>query len=231
MPNIDVILVSQGLEYQAVCRGLRPIVAPKPQVIPIPMSPQPVTQYLQKWQSHKSSTYHLSHVLMLGLCGSLSPQYNRGEVVIYKNCLYSPQGSNILVKNCDFSLTTLLAQKLNFQKDWVTGFTSDRMIASTQEKHQIHKNYQADVVDMEGFATLEILNKANISVAMIRVVSDDCHQNIPNLNSALNSQGILQPFPLATAMMQKPIASFYLIRGALQGLKILQKITTNLFIS
>ncbi len=229
MHNIDAILVPQGSEYQAVCRGLRPIIAPKPQVIPIPMSPQAVTQFLQQWQSHNSSTSRLSRVLMLGLCGSLSPQYNRGEVVIYKNCLYSPPKSNIFIKNCDFYLTSLLAQKLNLKTDWVTGFTSDRIIYSAQEKHKIHKKYQADVVDMEGFATLDILNKADISVAMIRVISDDCEQNIPNLNSALNSQGILQPFPLATAMMQQPFASFHLIRGALQGLKILQNITTDLF--
>jgi hypothetical protein len=48
---------------------------------------------------------------------------------------------------------------------------------------------------------------------MLRVVSDDSKHDIPNLTSAINSDGSLQPLPLAITMIRQPIAATRLIRG------------------
>jgi hypothetical protein len=111
----------------------------------------------------------------------------------------------------------------------VRAFTSDRIIFSAQEKRHLGQINNADVVDMEGFAALEVLSQAGVAVAMVRVISDDSHHNIPNLTSALSPDGSLQRLPLAIAIIQQPIAATRLIRGAIHGLRSLQQVTTVLF--
>ena len=45
---IDAILVPQGAEYKAVCRGLSRVNTTKPLVIQIPVGPKPLAIYLDK---------------------------------------------------------------------------------------------------------------------------------------------------------------------------------------
>jgi hypothetical protein len=108
----------------------------------------------------------------------------------------------------------------------VRALTSDRLIWSAAEKCELGKIYTAEVVDMEGFAALKVLGQAGIAVAMVRVVSDDCHHNLPDLTAALSLDGALQPLPLALGLLRQPIAAARLIRGALRGLQVLQRVTT-----
>jgi nucleoside phosphorylase len=111
----------------------------------------------------------------------------------------------------------------------VKSLTSDRVIWSAAEKRYLSEQYGADVVDMEGFAVLEFLSQAGVAIAMLRVISDDCQHDIPDLNSSVSPDGALQPLSLATQMLRQPIAATRLIRGSLKGLKVLQEITTTLF--
>ncbi len=109
------------------------------------------------------------------------------------------------------------------------GLTSDRPIWSAQEKGKLGQIYDAGVVDMEGFAALEVLTEVGIAVAMVRVVSDDCDRDIPDLTPAIAPDGSLQPFSLALAMLGHPLAAARLIQGSLRGLKVLQQVTADLF--
>ena len=103
------------------------------------------------------------------------------------------------------------------------------LIWSSSEKHQLGQVYQAGVVDMEGYALLKVLNRLGVAVAMLRVISDDCYYDLPDLNFAINPDGKLEPLPLAMGMLRQPIAATRLIRGALQGLRVLQQVTADLF--
>ncbi len=285
LPITQTILVPQGAEYKAVCRGLSRVKPPIPLVVPIPVSPKPVTRYLERWQqAGHFLKYPKPKVLLMGLCGSLSPHYAIGDIVLYQDCVYEsnrftpssprltspptpllqgegsstppfpgregggmgpplgmggmgglgqPYASSIeptpLSQACDSELTTLLHQKLKERVSLVRALTSDRIIFSAQEKHHLGQLYSTQVVDMEGFAALEVLTQAGMAVAMVRVISDDSHHNLPNLTSALSPDGSLKPLPLAFGMMRQPIAATQLIRGALQGLRVLQEVTTLLF--
>ncbi len=275
LPITQTILVPQGAEYKAVCRGLSRVKPPIPLVVPIPVSPKPVTRYLERWQqAGHFLKYPKPKVLLMGLCGSLSPHYAIGDIVLYQDCVYEPnrftpsspqltspptpllqgEGSSTppfptregglgglgqpyassieptpLSQACDSELTTLLHQKLKERVSLVRALTSDRIIFSAQEKHHLGQLYSTQVVDMEGFAALEVLSQAGMAVAMVRVISDDSHHNLPNLTSALSPDGSLKPLPLAFGMMRQPIAATHLIRGALQGLRVLQEVTTLLF--
>ncbi|GAB1544189.1 hypothetical protein NUACC21_68650 [Scytonema sp. NUACC21] len=232
---IDAILVPQGAEYKSVCKGLNRVAIPKPTVFPIPMGTLALKNYLKTWQQ-SVSLHPPSRVLLMGLCGSLSTQYNVGDIVVYRSCVYSlkkenkyfpPSVSQLL---CDTELTATLQNKLSAKKTFMgVGLTSDRLIYSTNEKLHLGQTYSANVVDMEGFVALETLSQLGVAVGMVRVVSDDARHNIPNLTGVLNSDGSLQALPLTMRFLREPIAATRLIFGSLQGLQVLQEVTTALF--
>ncbi|MHC5861227.1 5'-methylthioadenosine/S-adenosylhomocysteine nucleosidase family protein [Nostoc sp.] len=227
---INTILVPQGAEYKAVCRGLSGITGSIPTVVAIPVGIKPLLKYLQQGQFLAPK----SRVLIMGLCGSLSDRYTVGDIVLYQDCIYQGQQ-----QECDrtftaqlhsaFSTDAINRVSTNSPPNLVKALTSDRVIWSAAEKRRLSKTLAADVVDMEGFTALEFFNTAGVSVAILRVVSDDCQYNIPDLTSAINSNGSLNPFPLAMAMLRQPLAAIRLIRGSLTALKVLEEVTNLLF--
>jgi hypothetical protein len=224
---IDLILVAQGAEYQSVCKGLARAAQPVPEVVAIPMGMNPVMRYLQDWQQTVPALKSAKTVLVMGLCGSLTPAHEVGDIVLYDHCLDSQRNH----WPCDRSLTQLLQSRLKTQleKPLVSAFTSDRLMASVQAKQALAQTFGAEVVDMEGAAILKTLNALNFSIATLRVISDNCHHNLPDLNHAIDANGSLQPLPTALSMIRHPIAATHLIRGSLKGLKTLQAITSQLF--
>ena len=226
-PIIDTILVPQGAEFQAVGRGLRGNPAP-PRVLAVPMGCQPITTYLETWlQSQDFLNKPPAGILLLGLAGSLSPQYRSGDITIYHAC-GDANGNQYLPSQ---PLTTILQDALAGKAALVQGFTSDRLIISATNKANLAQQYQAAVVDMESTAALAILQRAGIPLAIARTISDDYQQDLPDLTAAISDKGSLQPFPLAIAMLQRPVAAVQLIRGSLRGLKALTNLTSEIFYS
>ena len=229
-PFPQIILVPQGAEYKAVCRGLSRVKPPKPITLPIPVGPKALTQYLKQWQqTEEYLKIRPSRILVMGLCGSLSAHLGVGDLVVYQDCLYQSSESISKVRECDREFTTWLHRQLGEEIPLVNVFTSDRIIICAEQKRHLAQTYDTQVVDMEGFTVLEALSQTGIAVAMIRVISDDSHHNLPNLSSALSPEGSLQPLPLALGMLQQPIAAIRLVRGALHGLRVLQNVTSLLF--
>ncbi|MEM1172550.1 MAG: phosphorylase [Cyanobacteria bacterium P01_H01_bin.35] len=226
---IDTILVVQGPEFNSVKRGLNHQLSVSPKLLPLPIGVTSVTHYLHQWQEkHDFFSQQASTVLVMGLCGSLSSKYQPGDVVIYDECVLLDD-SQLLRQKCNEVLTSKLQTHLQEKASLVRGLTSDRFIYKAEEKQLLGKNTGAEVVDMEGFAILNFFANFSVSVAMVRVISDDCYHNLPNISSAITSSGNLQPLPLAIAMFRQPLAAFQLIRGSSKGLKVLQEVTTCLF--
>jgi hypothetical protein len=229
-PIIDAILVPQGAEYQAVCRGLQSIQVPKPQVLPIPIGSQALRPYLEKWQQTPEFLNNMpTHVLMLGLAGSLSPRYRVGDVLLYQACGYVCTESKLSWQFCDRQLTDLLRDRLQDRASLVRGLTSDRLIWSAAQKRHLGEEYGVGGVDMEGYAALEVLQNAGIAVGTIRVISDGCQQNLPNLSPAFSADGSLKPLPLAWSMAKRPLAAWRLIQGSLKGLAVLERLVGELY--
>ena len=218
--SIDTIVVPQGAEYQAVCRGLKQTNVQNVNVISIPIGMDNMRQNLVQSLFQKK---HPQQILLMGLCGSLSPLYSVGDIVLYQQC-WDVNRSTVKTNP---ELTQMIQRK--FSVDVVTGLTSDRPICHAAEKLQLSQTYPVSVVDMEGYAYIRELQHQGISVAMLRVVSDDLTGDIPDLNGAIDPQGNLQALPIAIAFLQQPLAAIGLIRGSLKGLKTLQQITTQLF--
>ena len=217
---INTILVPQGAEYKAVCRGLSGITTSIPTVVAIPVGMKPLLKYLQQGEFLTPK----SRVLIMGICGSLSDRYTVGDIVLYQDCVY--QGKQ---QECDRTFTAQLHSYISEKVSLVKSLTSDRVIWSALEKRRLGETLAADVVDMEGFTALEFFNAVGVSVAILRVVSDDCQHNIPDLTPAINCDGSLNPFPLAIAMLRQPLAATRLIRGSLIALKVLEQVTNLLF--
>ena len=216
--SINTIVVPQGAEYQAVCRGLQQK-ANKIQVIAIPIGTKDVLQVLVK-RSFEFTTPQ--RVLIMGLCGSLCQQYSVGDTVLYRDCC----NLNRQYLNLEPELTKLIHNKLSL--NLVTGLTSDRPICLATQKRKLAQQYAVEAVDMEGYGYIKELQRQGISVAMLRVVSDDLTGNIPNLSSAIDENGNLKFLPLAIVFLRQPIAAIRLIKGSLTGLQKLQQITAKL---
>ena len=220
-----LILVPQGAEYQAVCRGLRRVPSSQVKVLAIPMGIEPVRKYLQQFTHNQAN-----RMLMMGLCGSLSQKYQIGDIVLYQNCLY--QGN---LQEGDNSFTADIHNQLGDRVSLVKGLTSDRLLYKATQKRELYEQSGADVVDMEGYAFLEFFQQPSdavsppVQVAILRVVSDDAHHDIPNITSAISADGSLQPLPLAWELIRQPLAATRLITGSLKGLRALTTVTQLLF--
>ena len=225
--SMTLILVPQGAEYQAVCRGLRQGNSDGQtlEVLPIPAGVEPLRRYFQGKQFGWSQT---TQVLVMGVCGGLAPSYRVGEIVLYQDCLFVDSRAEVRQKNCDRTFAQQLLNQLPYPISWVSGFTSDRLIASAPVKQDLAQRYQTDVVDMEGFIILEALEQTDIAIAMLRVISDESHQNLPDLSQAFSSEGSLKPLELTRGMLKKPLAALKLIQSSLKALKVLEQIAASL---
>lgn len=222
--TIRTILVVQGAEHRAVCRGLRRVGA-MPQVIPLPIGQSAVQKFLQT-QLRQGMIADGSQVLVLGLCGSLRPAYSIGDPLFYAQVL-SLESGEIKIDRCNAQLTTKLQQKLGVQL--VKAWSSDRFIQSVQTKQHLSQVHHADVVDMEGAAIFTAFTQTKVAIAMLRVVSDDYNHELPDVSAAISPAGQLQPSVLGWAMLCQPIGAFRLIRGINAGLRVLEEMTANLF--
>ena len=225
---IQTILVPQGAEYSAVCQGIRRVEGPKPRVMAIPMGPHPVAQYLEQLRQSEEIAEH-GGVLLLGLGGSLSIHRSVGDVVICQAYIDAIKASDPQRYECDRPLIDWLTQRLKGKAGLGTGLTCDRVISAAAEKHQLGLSHTTEVVDMEGAAVLKALGRESTAVAILRVISDDCRHNLPDITSAMSPDGSLKSLPLAMSFLKQPLAAVRLIRGSLRGLQILQQVTTKLF--
>ncbi|MDX2244903.1 MAG: phosphorylase [Leptolyngbyaceae cyanobacterium bins.302] len=226
-PDIQAILVPQGAEYRAVCGGLRRVLHP-PTVFPVPVGAIPLTRRLDRLRQ-ANCLFRGQRILVMGLGGGLVPDLTIGAGVLYKSCIASVASGSIQRLECDRELTYAIQKSLGDSLKTVNAVTSDRVIWRAREKQQLAQQFQAQIVDMEGFSALQLLTHLGATVATLRVVSDDSRHDIPNLAQAFDSNGALKPAALAAAMFKQPIAGIRLIRGSTKSLKILQNLTAELF--
>jgi nucleoside phosphorylase len=219
----NTIVVPQGAEYQAVCRGLAKANIDHIKVIAIPIGVKHITQVLANYAQEINSS---AKVLILGLCGSLADTHAVGDLVLVRSC--EDLSHNLI--DLDAELTAAIQQQLTIdQSNLVAALTSDRMINQAREKLILAQQYSATIVEMEGYGYVKELQRQGLAVAMMRVVSDDLRGDLPDLNQSIDSQGNLQTLPLAIALIKQPIAAIRLIRGSLTGLTALEAITAKLF--
>lgn len=217
----QTLLVPQGAEFQTVRRALRR--TGQGQVIgvrAIPMGLAAVSQALRQAPLEGAA-------LVLGVCGSLSPQCGVGQGVVVRQCrTYPPDGRPALASDPD--LNGWLEQRCPDLVP-VVGLSSAQLVWSAPVKQQWGQATAAQVVDMEGYALLDHAQTRGVPLAMLRVVSDDCHHDLPDLTTAMDDQGRLKPVTLAWIMARNPRPAGRLITGSLAALGRLSQLVTALF--
>jgi nucleoside phosphorylase len=211
--SIDAILVPQGAEFAVVARACNSV-----PVVAIPAGAA-VASYLatipiSDWQS----------VLMLGLCGSLDDRYRIGDVVVYRATI-SLTGKEL---ECDRALLDSLTAMLTPPPDRVLALTSPHVVFRAADKQEYRSRFDARVVDMEGQTAQAILAERGIAMSSIRVVSDDSHHDLPDLSQAFDDRGRLQSWPLTKSLLSSPLAGARLVRGSIQALAVLDRVTRQL---
>lgn len=206
---IDAILVPQGAECEVV-RWAVQAAGRVPEIVPLPVGPAPVRRFLdQQWRGRLA----WQRVLITGLCGSLGPGLIPGDLTLYESCLELDRAPI----DCDRSLSDAIEAVLP-QVYPVRALTSEVVITSGSRKRQTAARHRVQVVDMESYPVLEQLSRSGIAAAVLRVVSDECDQELPDLQDSYDENGELQPAALALAMLREPFAGIRLVGSSLTAL-------------
>lgn len=211
-PDITV-LVCEGAEHQALSRGLKHT-SLSTKIITLPMGISSVHRFFQEKLIDKQDNV----ALLIGLGGSLSPQYQVGDVVVYQSCSYLDKKAKLQTQFCHPQLSVRLARQLKIPL--VKGVTANQLVNSPALKLTLQQNSGGQVVDMETFGVMSYFP----SLAVIRIISDSYSDELPNLNSAIDSEGKLNNFKMAIAFLQQPLAAIRLIRNSLIGLQKLEQV-------
>jgi len=212
---IDYICVCDGEELKALQKSLFSSDL-KSKIFPIPIGINPVNNLLKNNRIPREKS-----ILLIGLGGSLSPNYSVGDVVIYESCCYLDD-DKLVTKNCNSQLNKYLRDRLNCAL--VKGLTTDTLISQSSQKKSLFQKTSAFIVDMESFALLNYFQ----SVSVIRVVSDNYDDDLPDLNSAITLDGKLNNGKVAIAFLKEPWKAVKLIKNALISLRKLSAIAQML---
>lgn len=215
--KIHTVLAPAGAEYKAVKRGLSKVLNP-PQLVAIPAGPRGLEIFLRSWAVPDLEG---SGLLLMGLGGSLSVEHKVGKAIALRKIWNAASDEVIL---CDHKATEHIVQQLRIFSG--VGVSCDRVITSAQEKQQLGGRYSADIVDMESAA---LLRELSVPVAIIRVVSDDCGGDLPDIGSAIAPNGSLKPLQMTLGFARKPRAAVRLIKGSLIALRKLEQLASKLF--
>lgn len=165
--------------------------------------------------SAQLSAFEAPHgVVVVGLCGALR-ELRAGDVVVYRR-IAGAAGTIELAGVRAAALTSALPGA-----QLVTACTSDRVVTRRVARAELARRYDADVVDMEGTHLAAALTERGIPFAMVRVVSDDAHRDLPPIEDAIDASGRLRPLRIALAFARAPRAAFAFVRDVRAALRVL----------
>jgi nucleoside phosphorylase len=150
-------------------------------------------------------------VVVVGLCGGLTPSLAEGTIVAYTECLSSQPGKAPLRSSkavTDTMMTALMAAKIPC--DWVVGITSARIATTRDERLSLAKSGAA-VVDMETYPIVRVAADVGVPVVVLRVVSDSIDRELPDLNRALNDAGSLDGRKALKVALGSPVRTLKLL--------------------
>ena len=162
-------------------------------------------------------------VLVIGLCGGLTPSLPEGRIVVYTDCL-STEAANAPLR-CSQPITDWVVALLaspNIHPDRVVGITSPR-IATTRDERLTLARSGATVVDMESYSIVEAATTAAVPAAILRVVSDSIDRELPDFNRALNDAGALDGRKALKVAIGSPIRTAKLLAANKRAMQRLSK--------
>jgi len=220
-PDQLSILVPAGAEYKAVKKGVRSARTAY-EIIAVPAG-QAITGYLRQL---KKAQQLKKNVLLMGLGGGLVPDCAVGRSRLLSQVWdASSPASKSDSLSCDQMLSAQIAARLP-ETDTAIGAMSNQVLTTVAQKQALGDRYPAQVVDMESFSLLQTLPDHN--VAILRIISDNCAHDLPNIAQAIRPNGSLDTTEMTIRFIQRPIAAARFIAASLKGLSQLEKIAARL---
>ncbi len=158
-------------------------------------------------------------VLVIGLCGGLTPSLPEGRVVAYTEC-QSTEATNPLL-HCSQIITDLIVELLKSSSitcDRVVGITSSRIATTRDERFALARD-GATVVDMESYSIVKAATNAGIPVVVLRVVGDSIDRELPDFNRALNDAGTLDRGKAFKVALGSPLRTARLLAASRRAMQ------------
>jgi len=137
-------------------------------------------------------------VLHFGTAGALTKNFKAGEVAKISE------------------ITNVSHESLSFDSNFPPHlppaklYSSKMMLKNQGEKQVVHKEYQADLVDMESYPLAKACQRKGIPYLGIRGVFDELSDDLENLNLPFKESGELHPSKLTLNLITHPKLVFTL---------------------
>jgi adenosylhomocysteine nucleosidase len=161
------------------------------------------------------SLHDYDAVVVVGFAGGLDPRLRVGDAVIYNLCHW--ENNNDLAHSiaCDIKLTGLISDimrksKLKFING--AGVTVSRLVTEASEKVALGRRYDALAADMESYGVMATCAEAHVPAAVLRIISDDAEADLPDFNSAIESDGRINNWKMALTILRTPLSSMRFFR-------------------
>jgi|SRR5215475_6616840 len=153
-------------------------------------------------------------LMVVGFAGGLNPSLKSGDAIIYDIC---HQANIDLIPSiaCDTYLSKLIfdiLQKSMLKSILGSGVTVDRIVTGAREKIALGIEYNALAADMESYRLIAVCAEARLPAAVLRIISDDVEANLPDFNNAIQSDGRINNWRMATTIIRTPLASMRFFR-------------------
>ena len=162
-------------------------------------------------------------VLIIGLCGGLTPSLPERRIVAYTECRVTDTKKPSLRCSRPIidSVIDLLKESSIFC-DRVVGITAPQ-IATTPDKRRTLAQHGAAVVDMETYAILETAAAAGISAAALRVISDSFYRELPDFNRAWRDDGTFDGWKALEVALGSPLRTAKMLAANKRAMQDLSK--------
>ncbi|HMW02898.1 MAG TPA: hypothetical protein PKE58_22355 [Acidobacteriota bacterium] len=165
------------------------------------------------------------YVLVGGLAGAIAPECQVGDLVLYSACEFAETTFPRLQTN--HHLTAVLNHE--FQSGKVplhcgTGLMARRMLCLANEKQAWGRQYPAKAVDMESYHMVRFAHQAGKQIAVLRVISDDAHHDVPDFNRALDETYQVRNFKVFLELARHPLLAVRFLRNVNLSVKRLKQV-------
>ena len=136
-------------------------------------------------------------LISAGFAGALNPAYSRNDLIVARE-VTDREGSSFLVDS---------PPEMGASVQHARGrlITVDRVVLSAVDKREMHRLYQADLVDMESSAVAAVCQEKLVRFLSIRVISDDAHHDLPHEVAAImNPSGVYRVGATLRSVWRRP---------------------------
>jgi adenosylhomocysteine nucleosidase len=147
-------------------------------------------------------------LISAGFAGALNPVYARNDLVLVREVIDREESAYPV------SIPPKIGAMTGLRHAPGRLLTVDRVVLRAAEKEELHRTYQADLVDMETSAVAGICAQRGCQFLSIRIISDDAHADLPDeVASVMNPSGVYRVGATLRSLWRRPgsLRDFWLL--------------------